>query len=122
MSGKFEIAQNFTGVGNQIGLLVDAIGYVAQGVASKAPIRSAELTGIPTAPTAAVGTNSTQIATTAFVQSSMSVTQVKPALKAEWTSSVVGSPLPVSLTSVTTDGTTALWIYISGTWRQISLV
>ena len=31
MSGKFEIAQNFTGVGNQIGLLVDAIGYVAQG-------------------------------------------------------------------------------------------
>ncbi len=34
---------------------------------NKAPLSSASLTGIPTAPTAAVGTNTTQIATTAFV-------------------------------------------------------
>ena len=34
----------------------------------KAPIASPVLTGIPTAPTAPVGTNTTQIATTAFVQ------------------------------------------------------
>lgn len=33
----------------------------------KAPLASPALTGIPTAPTAAVGTNSTQLATTAFV-------------------------------------------------------
>lgn len=35
-------------------------------------IGSAELTGTPTAPTAAAGTNTTQIATTAFVQSAIS--------------------------------------------------
>lgn len=35
---------------------------------AKAPIASAALTGSPTAPTAASGTNTTQIATTAFVQ------------------------------------------------------
>ena len=34
---------------------------------SKAPLASPALTGTPTAPTAAVGTNTTQIATTAFV-------------------------------------------------------
>ncbi len=34
---------------------------------AKAPLNSAALTGTPTAPTAAVGTNTTQLATTAFV-------------------------------------------------------
>lgn len=34
---------------------------------AKAPLASAALTGIPTAPTAPVGTNTTQLATTAFV-------------------------------------------------------
>ena len=38
-------------------------------VAAKAPLASPALTGTPTAPTAAAGTNSTQIATTAFVTS-----------------------------------------------------
>lgn len=37
-------------------------------VDAKAPINSPSLTGTPTAPTAASGTNTTQIATTAFVQ------------------------------------------------------
>ena len=35
---------------------------------TKAPLDSPELTGAPTAPTATKGTNTTQIATTAFVQ------------------------------------------------------
>ena len=35
---------------------------------TKAPLASPALSGVPTAPTAAVGTNNTQIATTAFVQ------------------------------------------------------
>ena len=38
-------------------------------LAAKAPLVSPALTGTPTAPTAAVGTNTTQLATTAFVQS-----------------------------------------------------
>ena len=41
---------------------------VASDLALKAPLASPELTGVPTAPTAIAATNSTQIATTAFVQ------------------------------------------------------
>jgi microcystin-dependent protein len=40
----------------------------ATAIGLKAPIASPALTGTPTAPTAAVGTNTTQIATTEFVQ------------------------------------------------------
>src|SRR5574344_1792649 len=40
-------------------------------LASKAPIASPELTGIPTAPTANAATNTTQIATTAFVKTAV---------------------------------------------------
>lgn len=39
-----------------------------QDISGKAPLASPSLTGTPTAPTAASGTNTTQIATTAFVQ------------------------------------------------------
>lgn len=39
-------------------------------IALKAPINSPALTGVPTAPTAAPGTNTTQVATTAFVSAS----------------------------------------------------
>lgn len=42
-------------------------GGVYHGLASKAPLASPSLSGTPTAPTAAEGTNTTQIATTAFV-------------------------------------------------------
>lgn len=42
-----------------------------QADALKAPLASPALTGIPTAPTAAVGTNTSQIATTAFVRSTV---------------------------------------------------
>lgn len=42
--------------------------YVDGALALKAPLASPALTGVPTAPTAAAGTNTTQIATTAFVQ------------------------------------------------------
>ena len=39
---------------------------------NKAPLASPSLTGVPTAPTASAGTNTTQIATTAFVQEALS--------------------------------------------------
>lgn len=42
-----------------------------QDISGKADINSPALTGTPTAPTAAAGTNTTQIATTAFVQSAI---------------------------------------------------
>ena len=48
------------------------LGTVITDVSTLAPKASPALTGTPTAPTAAAGTNTTQIATTAFVQSAVS--------------------------------------------------
>lgn len=45
----------------------DFAGTMTTALAAKAPLASPALTGTPTAPTAAGGTNTTQIATTAFV-------------------------------------------------------
>lgn len=45
-------------------------------ISSKADVNSPAFTGIPTAPTAAQGTNSTQIATTQFVQQALEITQL----------------------------------------------
>jgi hypothetical protein len=45
--------------------------------ASKAPLNSPALTGAPTAPTAPVGTNNTQLATTAFAQTLVSTSSLK---------------------------------------------
>lgn len=51
--------------------------YVTAQLNNKAPIASPAFTGTPTAPTAASGTNSTQIATTAFVQAAVEDKQTK---------------------------------------------
>lgn len=48
-----------------------------------APVASPALTGTPTAPTAAAGTNTTQVATTAFVQSAVSTSSTTFASAAE---------------------------------------
>ena len=45
---------------------------VASAISSKADINSPALTGTPTAPTASTATNTTQLATTAFVQTALS--------------------------------------------------
>ena len=44
---------------------------VASAISSKADLNSPSLTGTPTAPTASTGTNTTQLASTAFVQSAI---------------------------------------------------
>jgi hypothetical protein len=44
---------------------------IASAVSSKADLNSPALTGTPTAPTAAAGTNTTQVATTAFVKTAL---------------------------------------------------
>jgi hypothetical protein len=46
---------------------------IATAVASKANYASPNLTGLPTAPTAAAGTNTSQLATTAFVKTALDV-------------------------------------------------
>ena len=63
---------------------------------SRAPLASPALTGAPTAPTAAAGTNTTQLATTAFVQTGLSSRLNKSGdivtglLKAQYTNDRVG--------------------------------
>jgi len=54
---------------------------------SAAPFNSPAFTGTPTAPTAAIGTNTTQLATTAFVQSSIPV-----GLITLWSGSIASIP------------------------------
>ena len=54
--------------------------YVDNGLALKAPLASPSLTGTPLAPTAAAATNTTQIATTAFVKSLAYAPLADPAL------------------------------------------
>ncbi|WP_414705097.1 hypothetical protein [Pseudomonas sp.] len=50
---------------------ISTITGLAAALAAKAPLASPALTGTPTAPTAAAGTNTTQIATTAFVRAAV---------------------------------------------------
>ena len=45
---------------------------IASAISSKADLNSPALTGTPTSPTAGAGTNTTQLATTAFVQTALS--------------------------------------------------
>tara|TARA_A100001015_G_scaffold312714_1_gene418446 strand:- start:345 stop:2675 length:2331 start_codon:yes stop_codon:yes gene_type:complete len=64
--------------------LADALGddanfstTVTNSLATKAPLNSPTLTGTPSAPTASSSTNTTQIASTAFVQSKINATDVQ---------------------------------------------
>lgn len=54
-----------------IAIAQSAVTNLTTDLAAKAPLASPDLTGTPTAPTANAGTNTTQIATTAFVQSAV---------------------------------------------------
>lgn len=58
----------------------DEFDAIQTAVNSKADKNNAALTGTPTAPTASVGTNTTQIATTAFVQAASFAPLASPAL------------------------------------------
>jgi len=59
-------------------------------LAAKAPLASAALTGVPTAPTAALATNTTQLATTAFVLAN-STTDVALADITDWPAGVTAT-------------------------------
>lgn len=64
--GKIKLAGDLSGT---------ADAPLVPGLATKAPLNSPILTGLPTAPTAVVGTNSTQIATTEFVSTALTAKQ-----------------------------------------------
>jgi hypothetical protein len=70
----------------------------------KAPLASPALTGVPTAPTAADGTNSTQIASTGFVQS---VISFKANLASPTFTGTPAAPTPATADDTTKIATTA---------------
>lgn len=62
------VSSNISSVFGRTGAVVAVSGdYTVSQVTGAAPLASPALTGVPTAPTASLGTNTTQIATTAFV-------------------------------------------------------
>ena len=62
-----EVDGKVTATFSDIAITESQVTNLTTDLAAKAPINSPNLTGTPTAPTAAAGTNTTQIATTAFV-------------------------------------------------------
>ena len=87
------LRSNVASINNNLGILttelnrvnnyaVNSITQLNSDVALKAAIASPTLTGVPAAPTAAAGTNTTQLATTAFVKTAVdaAVAQIPPGI------------------------------------------
>ena len=87
-------------------LTIDGVTYDLQdNVSGYAPLASPAFTGTPSAPTAASGTNTTQIATTAFVQNALSSSDTKVTQTAATPSSYsYWRPLIVGYSSSSTEG------------------
>lgn len=77
---------------------------IAAAIATKADLASPTFTGTPTAPTAASGTNTTQVATTAFVQTAMAAAGAGTVTSV----GVSSSDLTVTGSPVTSSGTIGL--------------
>ena len=73
-------------------------------LALKAPMNSPTLTGVPTVPTAAAGTNNTQVASTAFVQEAIAP---KAPLASPVLTGIPIAPTPITATDSTQIATTA---------------
>src|SRR5262245_18686776 len=104
-----------------VNLAVDVIGSLPQSavidlitdLASKAPLASPALTGTPTAPTAAAGTNTTQLATTAFVITNMNAVAGSGAvMQYTYSTNVMAPPsiAQVRFNSVTPASITKVWL------------
>lgn len=70
-ASEIEYVEGGSTVSAMLSLLSDDLTTANDDIKTKAPITSPTFTGTPKAPTAAVGTNTTQVATTAFVQSAV---------------------------------------------------
>lgn len=93
----------------------DEFQSIENAIATKADINSPALTGTPTAPTAAAGTNSTQVATTAFVQTEATTIATQAASDAVGNLDLTADVLTLNTNwTVTGSGTNLIFAY-SGT-------
>lgn len=81
------------GVGTSASHVAGHFAGIDAALALRAPLASPTLTGTPTAPTAAPGTNTTQLATTAFVKAADDILAAEVALRAPLASpALTGTP------------------------------
>lgn len=93
----------------------DELVAIAAAIATKAEKNNAALTGTPTAPTASTGTNTTQIATTAFVQTEATTIANAAAATAVGDLDLTADELTLNTNwTVTGSGTSLIFAY-SGT-------
>lgn len=94
-------ASHTAGGSDEITVAQSQVTNLSTDLAAKAPLASPTFTGTPAAPTAAQGTNTTQLATTAYVQTELGSVDALP--------SQTGN----SGKYLTTDGSTASWAEIT---------
>lgn len=85
-TSELNILDGVTASTTELNYLTGVTSSIQTQLDAKAPVASPTFTGIPAAPTATVGTNTTQIATTAFVQSALSGSGLGDMLKAVYDS------------------------------------
>lgn len=105
----------------ELGYLDGVTSSIQTQLNAKAPLASPGLTGTPTAPTAVVGTNTTQLATTAFVQAEIAnyaPTKTGGGASGTWGISISGNAATATSATSATSATTATKL---ATARTISL-
>lgn len=99
--------------------LLDALGKIQAQINAKANTASPTFTGTPTAPTASAGTNNTQLATTAFVQTAANAKAIKvlytATLTTTWTAQSTGWAQTVSVSGILASDTPVIGIVQTGT-------
>lgn len=115
-----EVDGKITATFSDIAIAESQVTNLTTDLAAKAPINSPNLTGTPTAPTAAAGTNTTQIATTAFVHDA--VAGLSGAM--HYRGGVVADPTETTPTGTYASGDVVTfenkeYVYDGTSWREL---
>ena len=95
---------------------VGMIGYTDSQLALKSPLASPAFTGTPAAPTAAVNTNTTQVATTAYVVAQIAddaPTKTGTGASGTWGISITGTAAVATSVTATANNTTNETVYLT---------
>jgi hypothetical protein len=104
-----EIDTEFNNIATAVATKADS-SAVSSDLALKAPLANPALTGVPTAPTATVNTNTTQLATTAFVITQISddaPTKTGGGASGTWSINITGNAATATNSNTVTTITTA---------------